>query len=278
MPGDALKDSLYVPCSVSMLDDIDLNNCGLLAQLVYHRALLLAKRASTDGVVTWRQLAGHFYGLADAAELTAAIDELVGADLLADEGRDGVFEVTGWLKHNRPVEQIEASRTRRKARQREAAHVTNHHLGRHAVPVDECPECITPAQIGQPTVDRSVNRHGSTDGYEQRQASVTETETERETERKATDPQPVTQEGRHDPSAVAREMLRNAGYSRPRPTRGELNLVATALGNGYTPADLSALAATATNESVTNARAWLVPALTRMANDPKPEPAEMWTP
>lgn len=153
MNGDrGLKDRLWVPLSVDILEDEALNDCSIVAQLVYLRGLAHAKRASRDGMVSKRAVVGGLYSavalptdegwVTNDDTLDLAIDELVRAELWASTDTDGQYQITGWLKHNEPVDRVAERIADRKAQRSANAHRTNHKKGLHDKhPHVDCPTC-----------------------------------------------------------------------------------------------------------------------------------------
>ncbi len=147
-----LKDRLWVPLSVDILEDDALNECSIVAQAIYFRGLAHAKRASRNGLVTRRSVLGGLYGTHVLAqehdtkdletEVDAAVDELVDAELWARTDRDGTYQICGWLKHNEPVENVAERISERKAKRSANAHRSNHKRGLHdETRHPDCPIC-----------------------------------------------------------------------------------------------------------------------------------------
>lgn len=197
---DDPRAAVFVPLAVGFLDDVDVNDCGALAQLVYLRALLHAKRAASDGLVSLRQIAGGLFGHVDPDDVQAAAAELVDAGLWDATSHTDRYVITGWLKHNAST----LERSLERDAKRVGAHRTNHKLGRHdGAPVDGCPDCQDGPAPPDPDPPPSVSPGGNapdakrdasdSEANAQRgRYSDAETETETETDLQAL---PVTQEG-----------------------------------------------------------------------------------
>lgn len=151
------KHILFVRWSCHTLDDPRLNRCSILGRHVFDRALLEARRAAADGIVTTRALlaglqderGGNFAMLTptgspvDHQDAAAAIKELVAIELLEPLDETGArYRITGWALHNEPTGTAKDRQQRTVTAQRAAAHRTNHGKGQHDnEPRPDCPEC-----------------------------------------------------------------------------------------------------------------------------------------
>ncbi len=159
------KHRLFVRWSCHTLDDERLDVVSILARHVFDRGLLQARRSSSDGLVTIRQVMDGMrdadgLGMAplwpggppvDADQINAALAELTEIGLLSEAELPGRWEITGWTKHNDPqtvgtdsvTDGTDGDRAKQiRDRQIASAHRTNHGLGRHeGKPNPECEEC-----------------------------------------------------------------------------------------------------------------------------------------
>lgn len=199
MSDRELKDTLFVPLSVDVLEDPALNACSMVAQLVYFRGLAHAKRAARDGIVTRRQLVGGLFDTtvvtdetdddgSGTVEIDAGIGELVRNGLWEAAQERGTYRIVGWLKHNDPVEAVEHRRAERKRSATENAHRSNHKQGYHQEkPNARCPLCKDEfPQVG--THDNAERPQGGdasaspADHDDQRPCDAKETERDIETD------------------------------------------------------------------------------------------------
>jgi len=95
---------LYVPLDVNAYEDSRLIRVGSAGELLWYRALQLAKRLETDGVLERAQL------LRISPRGNHTIDSLVAVGLLRPVDGETCFELAGWLSRNPSVADIEAKR------------------------------------------------------------------------------------------------------------------------------------------------------------------------
>lgn len=118
---------LWVKLSVNAPDDPKVLDAGDHAELVFYRALCLAKRRNSDGVIARAQL-----------RLLGADDDdvkvLVETELWSEIAQGWL--ITAWFKHNKPAAEIEADREREAKRKRE-------YRDRHASRDDDVPADAT---------------------------------------------------------------------------------------------------------------------------------------
>lgn len=92
---------LHVPLDVNYSDDLKMIEAGEKAELLYIRALCMAKRMLSDGFIADNQL--KRLGLSGHKQR---------AQRLVDTGLwlrvDGGFQIAAWLKHNKSAEEIAA--------------------------------------------------------------------------------------------------------------------------------------------------------------------------
>jgi hypothetical protein len=102
---------LYVPLNVNYPDDVA--GVGPMAELLYVRALCLAKRLGSDGELT----DVHVMRLtADLKGGAGSVEPLVAAGLW--ERLEGGYRITAWLKHNLSRGEIEARKAADRGRKR----------------------------------------------------------------------------------------------------------------------------------------------------------------
>ena len=242
--------ALFVPLACGFLDDIEVNDCSPLAQLVYIRALLHTKRAATDGLLSLRQVTGGLFSHVSPAVVQEAAVELCERGLWSTTDHDDRYVISSWLKHNESSLQRSAERSAK----RSGAHKTNHGKGLHDDhPVDDCPLCLDGPDRPPPDDSGGVSPDGSAhcakrplqrplDGSAER-AQETETETETETEKEKPSssstvnqrPPATSIEDDDDPKKLAETALTAAGYRNVEPTAGETQAITTALKQGWPP-------------------------------------------
>ena len=107
---------LYVPLSASLEDDPRVLRAGDDAELVLYRALQLAKRIETDGVIDRAQLLRRCPQRLNPKQREAIVEALISAELLRVV--DGGLYIAGWLSWNDSNADI--SERRDKERERKA--------------------------------------------------------------------------------------------------------------------------------------------------------------
>ena len=270
--------SLFVPLSCGFLDDMEVNDCSPLAQLVYIRALLHAKRAATDGLVTLRQITGALYPHVDADDVLGAAGQLCNRGLWEQTDHPDRYQISAWLKHN--VSAWERSEER--SAKRKGALMTNHKKGLHDdKPVVDCPDCskaqsthVSPGGSA-PSAKRSLQRGNSGSASA---AQETETETETETESAALSssstvtPRGPAESGDDDgkgmaegPAVVAHSALRALGFQDATPTPGEQRTIARALKAGATVEQIVDLAYKAVGADPSDLRAYHTKSVSNLA-------------
>ncbi|MEM9655161.1 MAG: hypothetical protein AAGA65_23930 [Actinomycetota bacterium] len=154
-----------MPLSTHYLDDEQVEELSVLAELVYLRGLLHAKRAASDGVVSVRRIAGGLIGKplapgdpeVDLQQVQAAAQELATVTVRPDdrplweplEGAPGRYRISAYLKHNEAAEAVENRRRSDTNGRRIGALKTNHGKGLHENnPVPDCPLCEENPQVG----------------------------------------------------------------------------------------------------------------------------------
>lgn len=162
-----LKDRLFVPLSTHYLDDEIVSSVSVLAQQLYIRSLLIAKRSASNGSFLLRAVSGSLYGallapgvsvndelVTSAAEELGTVTDSTGRPLWTlIDGSTGRFLITGYEKHNGKALAL-AERNRAQAlalgeRKAAGAHITNHGKGLHDdEPRDGCPICYPNPQVG----------------------------------------------------------------------------------------------------------------------------------
>lgn len=102
----------YVPMDVNYADDPRVISAGEPAEVLFIRALCVAKRTMSDGFVDKVQLVR--FGLADIDDRVARlVDVGLWDPVILDDGGDGTtgeiagYQVRSWLKWNASAEQIE---------------------------------------------------------------------------------------------------------------------------------------------------------------------------
>lgn len=168
MPG------LYVKLDAEYASDDKLIEAGPLAELLYIRSLAFAKRSMKDGRIKRAQLGTVGVNIPQVARHAQALVD-VGAWTVTAEG----WQITNWLKRNKPAATIIAEENARKAQ----SQLMNHnkwHVN-EGKPSPTCPLC-------DPDWEQRYSHKGSVQGSVQGSLSTkeeTETETETEEEEEA---------------------------------------------------------------------------------------------
>jgi hypothetical protein len=153
--------TLYVPLDVNYADDEKIILAGERAELLYLRALCLAKRILSDGVVADAHLPR--FGLAGVG---ARARKLVDVGLW--ERVEGGYRIVAWARHNKSAAEVEAG-------QQEKSHgglLGAHNRWHRDEPSPDCPLC-------HPSPNGSGNAYPM--GAPMAAPNAVETETETET-------------------------------------------------------------------------------------------------
>lgn len=262
------KASMWVPLSCGFLDDLEINSCSALAQLVYVRALLHAKRNGTDGLVSVRQITGGLYPHAVAGDVQQASTELVDNGLWLGTTDPDRFTIAQWVKHNGSA----ALALRERSGKRSGALITNHGKGQHdGDPRPDCPRCQADVSPDESAHSASAPHSGSARGTASGPLVATEVEVEEEKEKtlesSTVHPRPP------DPpdDDEAQQVIDGLGIRNAVPTDGERATIALAIRRGWTVAQLETKAARALDAG--EPRKYLLAALERCANTDPPAPS-----
>ncbi len=296
MTDRALKDLLFVPLSVDVLNDERLNFASAVAQLVYFRGLVHAKVSARDGIVSRRSVLGGLFDVPVTVEsgdvcqdvVADAIGELVVLGLweIVDD-KMHTYRISGWFKHNDPVEAVENRRAEAEAKKRANGFRSGHKQGWHdGNPREGCPLCDEKDQVrAHKSASAAQAQHSGTaaaqrkrSASQKRLARASEAETEAEAEAGAEKQPPPTRSDRPksaEPEPVAvvvgREALQAIGYLDATPTVGEERTVSRALKRGWDPAVVVELGHDAAARGADDPRRWWLGAVRRHANSDPPD-------
>lgn len=126
---------LYVPLDVEYDSDDKLILAGPMAELLYVRGLVFAKRTMSNGDISAAQLTVVGRGIPSAAKHAAKLSE-VGAWRVTATG----WHIAAWLKRNKSVDTIASERDAKKAASVKANH-ERWHVGSDGKPSVTCPLC-----------------------------------------------------------------------------------------------------------------------------------------
>lgn len=166
---------LYVPLDVEYDSDDKLILAGPMAELLYIRGLVFAKRTMSNGDITRSQLIVIGRGIPSAKKHAEKLAE-VGAWRATATG----WHIAAWLKRNKSVEAIGTERDAKKAASIKANH-ERWHVGDNTKPSATCPLCHpTPDPLADPKSDPKPKPEPEGEPKPEGEGSQRERESQRE--------------------------------------------------------------------------------------------------